>query len=43
MDKDKDNIKYLLAYQRKALRILKIGLEEASVVHLLKERPQQKK
>ncbi len=43
MDNNKDNIIYLIAYQRKALRLLEIGLNNASVVPLLNSRPDEKK
>lgn len=43
MDSDKDNIIYLIGYQRKALRLLNLGLSNESVVHLLNQRPEQKK
>lgn len=39
MDKSKDNIVYLIAYQRKALRLLDLGLKNESVAHLLDSRP----
>jgi hypothetical protein len=43
MDNSKDNIVYLVAYQRKALRLLEIGLNNNVVAHLLNNRPEQKK
>jgi hypothetical protein len=43
MDNNKDNIIYLIAYQRKALRLLDLGLNNASVVPLLNSRPDEKK
>lgn len=43
MDNNKDNIVLLIAYQRKALRLLNLGLTNESVVHLLDQRPEQKK
>ena len=43
MDKNKDNIVYLIAYERKALRFLELGLKNQSVTHLLDSRPDQKK
>ena len=43
MDNNKDNIVYLIAYQRKALRFLELGLKNPSVTHLLDSRPDQKK
>lgn len=43
MDNSKDNIVLLIAYQRKALRLLKIGLSNQSVSHLLDQRPEEKK
>jgi hypothetical protein len=39
MDNSKDNIIYLIAYQRKALRLLDLGLNNQSVVPLLNSRP----
>jgi len=39
MDKDKENIIYLIAYQRKALRLLDLGLNNQTVVPLLNSRP----
>lgn len=43
MDNDKDNIVYLIAYQRKALRLLDLGLVNQAVLPLLNTRPEQKK
>lgn len=43
MDNSKDNIIYLIAYQRKALRLLELGLNNPAVVPLLNSRPDQKK
>lgn len=43
MDTNKDNIAMLIAYQRKALRLLELGLSNENVVHLLDQRPDQKK
>ncbi len=43
MDNDKDNIIYLIAYQRKALRLLDLGLVNQAVIPLLNSRPEQKK
>ena len=43
MDTNKDNIVLLIAYQRKALRLLNIGLTNQSVSHLLDQRPDEKK
>lgn len=43
MDNSKDNIIYLIAYQRKALRLLDLGLNNPAVVPLLNSRPDQKK
>ena len=43
MDNNKDNIIYLIAYQRKALRFLDLGLNNQSVKHLLDSKPEQKK
>lgn len=43
MDNDKENIIYLIAYQRKALRLLEIGLANQSVLPLLNSRPEEKK
>ncbi len=43
MDTSKDNIVLLIAYQRKALRLLNLGLTNENVVHLLDQRPEQKK
>lgn len=43
MDTNKDNIALLIAYQRKALRLLNLGLTNENVVHLLDQRPEQKK
>lgn len=42
MDSNKDNIVLLIAYQRKALRLLNLGLTNESVSHLLDQRPEQK-
>ena len=43
MDNNKDNIVYLIAYQRKALRLLELGLNNGVVAPLLNNRPDQKK
>lgn len=43
MDSNKDNIVLLIAYQKKALRLLSLGLTNESVSHLLDQRPEQKK
>lgn len=43
MDSNKDNIVLLIAYQKKALRLLGLGLTNESVSHLLDQRPEQKK
>ena len=43
MDNDKSNIVYLIAYQRKALRLLDIGLSNQAVTPLLNNRPEAKK
>ena len=43
MDKSKDNIIYLIAYQRKALRLLDLGLNNQSVAQLIDSRPEEKK
>lgn len=43
MDKSKDNIVFLIAYQRKALRLLDIGLNNQAVLPLLNNRPEEKK
>ena len=43
MDNNKDNIIYLIAYQRKALRLLDLGLNNGVVAPLLNNRPDQKK
>ena len=43
MDNNKDNIIYLIAYQKKALRLLDLGLNNQSVAPLLNNRPDQKK
>lgn len=43
MDTNKDNIVLLIAYQKKALRLLNLGLTNENVVHLLDQRPEQKK
>lgn len=43
MDTNKDNIVLLIAYQKKALRLLNLGLSNESVSHLLDQRPEQKK
>ena len=42
MDDNKQNIIYLIAYQRKALRLLDIGINNQQVAHLLNNRPEQK-
>lgn len=43
MDNSKDNIVYLIAYQRKALRFLDLGLSNQAVLPLLNSRPENKK
>lgn len=43
MDNNKDNIIYLIAYQRKALRFLELGLNNQAVAPLLNARPENKK
>ena len=43
MDTNKDNISLLIAYQKKALRLLDLGLNNENVVHLMDQRPEQKK
>jgi hypothetical protein len=43
MDNSKDNIIYLVAYQRKALRLLDLGLNNQAVIPLLNSRPEEKK
>lgn len=43
MDTNKDNIALLIAYQKKALRLLNLGLANENVIHLLNQRPDQKK
>ena len=43
MDNSKDNIIYLIAYQKKALRLLELGLNNQAVVPLLNSRPEEKK
>jgi hypothetical protein len=43
MDNDKSNIIYLIAYERKALRLLDIGLNNSAVAPLLNNRAEQKK
>ena len=43
MDNSKDNIIYLIACQRKALRLLELGLNNQAVIPLLNCRPEQKK
>lgn len=43
MDNNKDNIVNLIAYERKALRFLELGLKNPSVTHLLDSRPDQRK
>lgn len=43
MDTNKDHIALLIAYQKKALRLLNLGLNNENVVHLLNQRPEQKK
>lgn len=43
MDNNKDNITLLIAFQKKALRLLDLGLNNENVVHLLDQRPEQKK
>jgi hypothetical protein len=40
MDNNKDNIIYLIAYQKKAVRLLDLGLKNESVAHLLNSRPE---
>lgn len=39
MDTNKDNIVLLIAYQKKAFRLLNLGLTNENVVHLLDQRP----
>jgi len=39
MDNNKDNIVLLIAYQKKALRLLDLGLNNENVVHLMDQRP----
>lgn len=43
MDTNKDNIVMLIAYQKKGLRLLNIGLTNQNVAHLLDGRPEEKK
>lgn len=43
MDKDKENIVNLIAYQKKALRLLDIGLNNQVVAPLLENRKEQKR
>lgn len=43
MDNSKDNIVFLIAYQRKALRLLELGLNNQAVIPLLNSRPEEKK
>ena len=43
MDNDKENIVYLIAYEKKALRLLDIGINNQQVAHLLNNRSEQKK
>ena len=43
MEVSKDNIVLLIAYQRKAFRLLELGLNNKDVNHLLDQRPEQKK
>lgn len=43
MDSNKDHISLLIAYQKKALRLLGLGLSNQNVSHLLDKRPDQKK
>ena len=43
MDYNKDNIVFVIAYQRKSLRLLNLGLTNESVAHLLDQRGDQKK
>lgn len=43
MDNNKDNIVNLIAYERKAMRFLELGLKNPAVTHLLDSRPDQKK
>lgn len=43
MDNNKDNIVYLIAYERKAMRFLELGLKNSAVTHLLDSRPDQRK
>lgn len=38
MDNNKSHIVNVIAYQRKALRLLELGLKNQSVSHLLDER-----
>lgn len=43
MDKDKENIIYLIAYQRKALRLLELGLNNQVVAPLWQNRGEERK
>ncbi len=43
MDNNKDNIVFLIAYQRKTLRLLKLGLDSPEVQPLWLTRPENKK
>lgn len=43
MDKDKGNIIFLIAYQRKALRLLELGLNNQVVAPLWQNRQEEKK
>ncbi len=43
MDNNKDHIINLIAYERKALRFLDLGLKNPSVAQLLDSRPDQRK
>jgi hypothetical protein len=43
MDTKKEHIVLLIAYQKKGLRLLNIGLNNEHVAHLLDQRPEQKK
>lgn len=43
MDHNKEHIVNLIGYQRKALRLLNLGIQNENVVHLLNQRPDQKK
>lgn len=39
MDNDKSHIAKLIAYQKKALRLLTLGLSNENIMHLLNQRP----